>query len=153
MRQKLYGLGFVLKIKEILKGFLDGMISVRRVNRKGLFIFHSITIWVLYYLMTYFTFLSFSPTAGLGLSTALLVFVFGSLGMIIPSPGGMGTYQGLVALAVSFFGVSLADGFSYANINFFSIQIFCNVFFGLTALFILPWINARRVKSLTDIEN
>ncbi len=153
VRQKLYGLGFVLKIKEVLKGFLDGMISVRHVDRKALFIFHSVSIWVLYYLMTYFTFLSFEPTSGLGLSTALLVFVFGSLGMIIPSPGGMGTYQGLVALAVSFFGVSLADGFSYANINFFSIQIFCNVFFGLFALIILPWIHRRQDKVLIDTEN
>jgi uncharacterized protein (TIRG00374 family) len=144
IRQKLYGLGFVLKIKEVIKGFVSGLQSVRQVQQKGLFLFHSIAIWILYYLMTYFTFLSFGPTADLGLSTALLVFVFGSLGMIIPSPGGMGTYQGLVALAVSFFGVSLADGFSYANINFFSIQIFCNVFFGLLALFILPWIQRYR---------
>lgn len=145
LRQKLYGLGFVLKIKEVVKGFLSGVQSVRLVERKGVFIFHSVAIWVLYYLMTYFTFLSFGPTSGLGLSTALLVFVFGSLGMIIPSPGGMGSYQGLVALAVSFFGVSLADGFSYANINFFSIQIFCNVFFGMLALFILPWMHRHRI--------
>lgn len=146
IRQKLYGLGFVLKIKEVLRGFLSGVQSVRLVERKGVFLFHSVAIWVLYYLMTYFTFLSFAPTAGLGLSTALLVFVFGSLGMIIPSPGGMGSYQGLVALAVSFFGVSLANGFSYANINFFSIQIFCNVFFGMMALVILPWMHRRRNK-------
>jgi len=98
--------------------------------------------------MTYFTFLSFAPTADLGLSTALLVFVFGSLGMLIPSPGGMGSYQGLVALAVSLYGVSLADGFSYANINFFSIQIFCNVFFGLMALIILPFRHRRRKKEI-----
>ncbi len=155
IREKLYGLGFVLKVKEIIKGFLSGFQSVRNVESKTIFVFHSIVIWVLYYAMTYFTFLSFGPTSGLGLSTALLVFVFGSLGMIIPSPGGMGSFQGLVALAVSFFGVSLADGFSYANISFFSIQIFCNVFFGMLALILLPWIYRSSKTEIPDqqIEN
>lgn len=152
IREKLYGLGFVLKIKELVKGFFSGVQSVRRVESKFLFIFHSIVIWLLYYSMTYFTFLSFGPTSGLGLSTALLVFVFGSLGMIIPSPGGMGSFQGLVALAVSFFGVSLADGFSYANISFFSIQIFCNVFFGMLALILLPWIYRGNKTEIPDQE-
>lgn len=148
LRQKLYSLGFVLKIKDVVNGFLEGVQSMRRVKSLPWLIFHSVSIWLMYYLMTYFTFLSFAPTAGLGLSTALLVFVFGGLGMLIPSPGGMGSYQGLVALAVSLYGVTLADGFSYANINFFSIQIFCNVFFGLMALFILPFRHRRRKQEI-----
>jgi hypothetical protein len=83
---------------------------------------------------------------------ALLVFVFGSLGMIIPAPGGMGSYQGLVALGVSLYGVSMADGFSYANINFFSIQIFCNVLFGMLALFILPVKNKHRLRTKEEAQ-
>lgn len=145
-RQKLYSLGFVMKIRDLLVGFWEGMKSIRHVDRPLPFILHSVNIWLMYYLMTYLTFLAFAPTASLGLSVALLVFVFGSLGMIIPAPGGMGSYQGLVALGVSLYGVSMADGFSYANINFFSIQIFCNIFFGMLALFILPVKNRRALQ-------
>ena len=145
-REKLYALGFVMKIRNIVVGFWEGLKSVRHVRKPLPFILHSINIWFMYYLMTYLTFLAFAPTASLGLSVALLVFVFGSLGMIIPAPGGMGSYQGLVALGVSLYGVSMADGFSYANINFFSIQIFCNIFFGMMALFILPVKNRRALQ-------
>lgn len=145
-RQKLYALGFVMKLREVLIGFWEGLQSVRYVKNKISFILHSVNIWFMYYLMTYLTFLAFEPTADLGLSVALLVFVFGSLGMIIPAPGGMGSFQGLVALGVSLYGVSMADGFSYANINFFSIQIFCNVLFGMLALLILPIKHKRRLQ-------
>lgn len=151
-RQKLYALGFVMKIREVLIGFWEGLQSVRYVQKPVSFILHSINIWFMYYLMTYLTFLAFEPTASLGLSVALLVFVFGSLGMIIPAPGGMGSYQGLVALGVSLYGVSMADGFSYANINFFSIQIFCNVLFGMLALFILPVKNKHRLRTKEEAQ-
>ena len=149
-RQRLYGLGLVIKLKNILIGFAEGLQSVRKVRNIPVFVFHSISIWFLYYMMTYLTFKAFAPTVDLTASAALLVFVFGSLGMIIPAPGGMGSYQGLVALAVSLFGVTMADAFSYANINFFSIQIFCNVLFGMMALLLLPLINRKTSIQRSD---
>jgi uncharacterized protein (TIRG00374 family) len=151
-RQKLYGLGLVVKIKNVLIGFGEGLQSVRKVRNLPVFLFHSINIWFLYYMMTYLTFKAFAPTIDLSASAALLVFVFGSLGMIIPAPGGMGSYQGLVALAVSLFGVTMADAFSYANINFFSIQIFCNILFGMLALLFLPLINKKEPDSQPEID-
>ena len=37
------------------------------------------------------------------------------------------------------------DGFSWANISFFSIQLGCNISIGLLAYFGLPWINRHYV--------
>ncbi len=140
-RKKMLQSALFNKIKELATGFWHGLQSIRKIDRPGLFIFHSLTIWVLYYAMTYFCFLSFGPTAGLSVVAALVVFVFGGWGIVIPSPGGMGTYHFLAQTALAMYGVSGDDGFSWANISFFSIQIGCNVLIGIIALILLPIVN------------
>ncbi|HDR50369.1 MAG TPA: flippase-like domain-containing protein, partial [Mariniphaga anaerophila] len=44
---------FYKKIFTILTNLKEGFISIRSVENKGWFIFHSVAIWVLYYLMLY----------------------------------------------------------------------------------------------------
>lgn len=134
---------FFQKIHTILLGFVDGIKTIARLDRPFLFVLHSINIWLMYYLMTYFCFLSFAPTAELSPVIALVVFVFGGWGIVIPSPGGMGTYHFLATTALGFYGVSGDDGFSWSNISFFTIQLGCNVSVGLLALLLLPIINKK----------
>ena len=129
------------KVKHLLIGFLDGLSSIRKVQNLPWLLAHSIIIWFMYYMMTYLCFQSFAPTAGLGPLAGLLVFVFGSLGIIIPTPGGMGSYHALVMAALALYGVSPDDAFSFAMIIFFTINIFGNVLFGLIALLFLPGYN------------
>lgn len=142
------GPAWLEKIKSIAIGFMEGLASIRNVESMPLFIFHSIAIWVLYYLMTYFCFFAFEPTAGLSPIAGLIVFDLGAIGMVVPSPGGMGTYHYMLMQGLALFGVDKVDGFSFANIIFFSIQIFCNIAFGLLALVILP----RNRKSASHVE-
>jgi len=72
---------------------------------------------------------------------ALLVFVFGSFGIIIPSPGGMGTYHAMAMAALAIYGIKGDDAFSYANIMFFNVQIVTTIIFGILSLILLPLIN------------
>jgi hypothetical protein len=72
---------------------------------------------------------------------ALMVFVFATWGVVVPSPGGMGSYHFMVQTALALYGVSHADGFSYANIFFFLIQLGGNILMGMAALLLLPIIN------------
>ena len=95
----------------------------------------------MFYLQCVFNLLSFPPTAHLGASAALMIFVFGTLGFLIPSPGGMGTYHTLCIIGLSVYGISGSDALSYANIAFFAIQIFYNFIGGTLALQLLPVIN------------
>lgn len=132
------------KILNILRGFLDGIITIFRLKNPGLFLFHSIVIWLMYYLMTYVCFFAFEPTSHLSPVAGLVTFVFGSLGVVFPAPGGMGSYQFLVMESLGFFGINSADAFSFSNIMFFSIQIFCNIFFGALAFIYLPIFNKRQ---------
>jgi len=132
---------FYRKVMEVLKGFWEGIQTIRKLDRPGWFIAHSINIWLMYYLMTYMAFFAYAPTAELSPVVGLMVFVFGTLGIIVPSPGGMGAYQGLVTAALLLYGIQREDAFSFANILFFSIQIGANVLLGLVALIVLPIAN------------
>ena len=143
-RSKIYNSSLGRKLISLFVGFSDGVQSVRKVSSISLFLFYTVMIWVLYYFMMYLAFFSFAPTSGLGLIAGLVVFTFGSLGILIPTPGGMGSYHYLVGEALAMYGVSGADAFSFANIMFFSIQIFVNIIFGSIALILLPLLNKER---------
>lgn len=143
-RTEVKQLSLYIKVRNKIVGFIEGLRVIGKLDSPLLFIGHSLFIWFMYYLMTYMAFFAFEPVSHLSASAALMVFIFGSLGIVIPSPGGMGTFHFLTALALSLYGISAADSFSFANILFFSVQIFCNIFFGLLALIVLPILNRNR---------
>ncbi|MBK9733549.1 MAG: flippase-like domain-containing protein [Saprospiraceae bacterium] len=142
-RNKMKNSTFGKKIYGLITGFSDGVQSVKNVSSVPLFLFYTLSIWVIYYLMMYFAFFAFAPTAHLGPIAGLVIFVFGSLGILIPTPGGMGSYHYLVGEALAMYGINGSDAFSFANIVFFSIQIFINIVFGIISLIGLPIINKK----------
>ncbi|MEM0994280.1 MAG: lysylphosphatidylglycerol synthase transmembrane domain-containing protein [Bacteroidota bacterium] len=131
------------KIENIILGFVEGIQSVRQLKRPGLFIFHSINIWVMYFLMTYLAFFAFEPTTHLSPTAGLTTFIFGAFGIIVPAPGGMGAYQFFVQECLTIYGIDGNDAFSFANIVFFSLQIGANVLLGIVALLVLPILNKK----------
>ncbi len=139
-RNKIQQSALFKKFVNLLKGFWDGIMSIRNLENPPLFIFYSIMIWVAYYLMFYMYLPAFSPTAHLGFTVALMIFVFGTFGIVIPSPGGMGSYHFLVMAALALYGVTGSDAFSFANFSFFATHI-CNIVLGLVAVIFLPTIN------------
>jgi len=140
-RKRLEGLSLYQRMAKIVAGFADGLRSVFKLDNPALFLFHTLVIWSMYYSMTYLCFFAFEPTSHLGPLAGLLVFVFGSWGIVIPSPGGMGTYHFLAQKALLMYGILEYDGFSWANIAFFSINLGGNVVFGILALILLPILN------------
>ncbi len=143
-RERLSQFKVYQKIEKLFKGFIEGIATVRKLDRPVLFIFHTILIWVCYYLMTYLCFYSYEPTAFLGWQEGLTIFLFGAIGMIIPSPGGMGSYHAMLIAGLAIYGVNQYDGFSYANLIFFTVQIFGNILFGILALIVLPIYNGGK---------
>ncbi len=101
-----------IKVVNILKGLWEGIQTVRKMENPWVFIFHSLNIWVMYYLMTYICFFAFEPTTGLSPLAGLMAFVFGALGIVIPSPGGMGTYHFFTSEALMIYGLDQANAFS-----------------------------------------
>ena len=149
-RKKLQQTAIYNKVANMIKGFGQGLATIAKLESPWLFLFHSIVIWVMYYLMTYFCFFAFAPTAALPAVAALLVFVFGGWGIVIPSPGGMGTYHFLAIAALGFYGIGEAAGFSFANIMYFSIQIFANIVLGVLAIVLLPILNKNYKPNVAE---
>jgi len=131
----------IVNIKEKVKSFVAGVLSIQHVKNYRLLIFHSINIWLMYYLMTFLPFLSFDTTEHLGPVAGLLVFIFGGLGMVLPAPGGIGTYHAMVIAGLSIYGVSGPDAFSFAMIIFLIINICVNLLMGVVSLILLPTVN------------
>jgi len=132
---------FYKKVVSLLLGFKEGILSIGKLENIPMFLFHSVLIWCMYFLMVYFLFFAYEPTAHLKPIVALLAFVFGAWGIVIPSPGGMGSYHYLTILVLGMYGVSQFDAFSFSNISFCTIQIATNVSFGILAFTIIGYLN------------
>jgi len=85
----------VAKIKNIIRGIINGLTSIRFIKQKGWFLFHTIFIWCLYLLSTTMGIYALHETEFLGFSGGLTTLAVGSVGMVI-TPGGIGVYPFLV---------------------------------------------------------
>jgi uncharacterized protein (TIRG00374 family) len=94
----------VAKIKNVIKGILHGLSSIRLIKHKGWFLFHSVMIWVLYFASTTIGIYALRETAHLGLMGGLTTLAIGSVGMII-TPGGIGAYPLLVSKLIGLYGI------------------------------------------------
>lgn len=149
-RHKLKHLKIYQKIAEILFKFKDGIISVLRMKKRGAFILHSVFIWVMYFLMIYFPFKSFEFTEHLGLLAGLTIFVMSGLGMVAPSPGGIGTWHFMVIASLWVYGItdaSQAGAFAFAVHGIITLV---NVLGGLISFILLPVVNKTN-ESMKDI--
>ena len=121
---------------KIIKGFVDGLRSVANLKRPWLFIFESVFIWVLYYLGVYVALFAFSFTSQLGAGAALFLLVAGGLGMSAPVQGGIGTYHLLVSQGLMLYGITKADGLTFATL-LHSLQLLLIIVFGVASLLLL----------------
>ena len=114
-RSVLYGKIFN-KVKAFISGVLEGLKSVLNIKRRAAFIFHTFFIWAMYFLMAYVIFMSIDGASSMTLPQALFVMVAGGFGMVIPAPGGIGSYHWMVKLAFIALGLSGSLGFVVANV-------------------------------------
>ncbi|GHN00734.1 dolichol-P-glucose synthetase [Cytophagales bacterium WSM2-2] len=89
------------KFLKIIHGFKEGLLSVLKLENKWLFVFYSLTIWILYFLMSYLVLMAFPETSHLGFGAVVTLFAIGSIAMAAPLPGGTGSYHVLVPLGLT----------------------------------------------------
>ena len=94
----------VAKIKNVLRGILHGLGSIRLVKHKGMFLFHTIFIWSLYLAATTVGIYALQETSHLGIGGGLTTLALGSIGMLI-APGGIGAYAWIVAKLMGWYGL------------------------------------------------
>ncbi len=116
---------FLAKVIQFIEGIFNGLTSIFRLKKKGLFIFHSLMIWVCYYLAAYLVCFALPETSDFTIADGFFIIVVGTLGMMVPASGGIGAFHfalkiGIAALFLSM-GKSATEGaevgLSYAFIS------------------------------------
>ena len=107
---------FYAKVLNMVLGFWEGLRSLSQIRKPFLFIFYTIAIWCLYFLMMYLCFLCFPQTSELGLGAGLSALVLGSIGIMI-TPGGIGLYPAIVQETLMLYGVTNTTGLALGWIS------------------------------------
>lgn len=133
----------VAKIKNVLQGILHGLSSIRLVQHKGLFIFHSVFIWALYLAATTVGIYALQETAHLGIGGGLTTLAFGSIGMIV-APGGIGAYAWIVSKLMGWYGLDELTIGNALGWLLWSVQTIIILVGGLLCFAFLSYHNKKR---------
>jgi len=114
-RKKLARFSLVRKIRDFLKGILDGLKTIYRMKRKWEFVLHSVLIWFFYIMMTWVVVFSLEELSGLTFIDGMFLLVVGGLGMSAPVTAGFGAYHWITSRGLMVvYGLSMETGAAYA---------------------------------------
>lgn len=149
LRKKISRFKFVIKIKEIISGVIEGLKSVYKMKKRSAFIFHSLFIWLNYWAMTWVVVFAIPATSQLGMIDGLFLLVIGGLGMSVPVQGGIGAYHWIVSRGLlSVYGyISLEEGLVFATLGHES-QALLAITLGAISFFLL--FRKRKNKALNE---
>lgn len=128
-----------------LKGLWQGIISIKDLDEKWEFIFHTVCIWTCYILMPYFGMKCLQETAHLGVTAAIASVFFGGFAMVL-TQGGIGAFQIVTEKILATYGIASVIGLSYGWISW-SVQTFFVVVAGILSLIFLAIYN-KDVKAV-----
>ncbi len=134
---------FFAKVKDALRNVWAGALSLRRVRKRGLFLAYTALIWLCYYLQFYLSFYCFGFSEGLGPVVGLVLFVVGSIAVVVPTPNGAGPWHFGVITMMMLYGVGQEDAGVFALLVH-GVQTLLVVVLGIYGLIMLSFTNRRR---------
>ncbi|WP_439182055.1 lysylphosphatidylglycerol synthase transmembrane domain-containing protein [Carboxylicivirga taeanensis] len=139
-------------LKNLMKKFTEGLSSIRKIKNKPLFIFHTLFIWLMYFLMIYVCFYSMPATSVLGISAGITILLTGSLGMIAPVQGGIGAWHFMVIATLKLYGIPGESGGVFALVVH-AAQNLMIIGAGLMAFGALPLLNRNKHEKPAVVTN
>ncbi len=112
--------GFAQRVGEVFDKLTHGFGTLTGTKNYLLVVFHSIMIMIFYGLSNYagFYIIDMSSVKGLDLTAAWIVMSISSIGVMIPTPGGIGSFHTICkSVLVSLYGVSPEIGLAYATVT------------------------------------
>ena len=131
------------KLKGILQNVWQGIIALKDIRQIPLYIIYTLGIWACYFLEFYLAFFAFDFSAGLGISAGLVMFVVGTLAVIVPTPNGAGPWHFAVMTMMMLYGVGKEDAGIFALLVH-GIQTFLLILLGIYGLSALPFTNKTK---------
>lgn len=117
--------GPVARVRGVLVSLWDGLASIFKMKGKWWFLMFTVLIWGSYYLQLYIASLAFTFTRDLGPLAILVLFILSSLGMAVPSNGGLGPWQVAIIFGLSLYGVGTMTGGYDAQASAFAWLVWC----------------------------
>ena len=116
---------FVGKLKAWTRELWNGFAVVLRMPGRGRFLLLTLAIWGCYFFQLYVAFFAFPFTRGLcsepdlafGLTPCLVAFVLSSIGMAVPSNGGLGPWNIAVMFGLAVYGITDAQGTAFSMLQ------------------------------------
>ena len=133
-------------MKELVRGVVVGLKTIIKMKDRWTFIFHTLLIWLMYFLMTYVLVFALPATSHLSPLDGLFLLVIGGMGMSAPVQGGIGAFHWIVTLGLSLYGVSRANGLVYATLSHESQSIFA-ILLGALSFVMLMIQNRKTLKN------
>lgn len=133
------------KIKSFFNNFIEGMCSLMKMKNSWLFILETVGIWFCYFMQFYLCFFCFSFSENLPFVAGLLLFVAGSVAVVVPTPNGAGPWHFAVISIMVIYGLTTTDASLFALIVHSS-QTLLVALLGVYALAMLPLRNRITTK-------
>lgn len=95
----------IARLRGILHDLWDGFAAIAHMDGKWMFLLYTLLIWGCYFMQLYIASKAFTFTDDLGVLPVLVLFVLSSLGMAVPSNGGLGPWQFAIIFGLSLYGV------------------------------------------------
>lgn len=128
------------RVKGTMKNIWEGIMSLRKVKNPPLYLFYTIAIWVCYILHFYLTFYCFDFTANLGFVAGMVMFVVGSIAVVVPTPNGAGPWHFAVISMMVLYGVGREEAGIFALLVH-GIQTLLIILLGIYGMAALPFTN------------
>ncbi len=108
--------GVAERVAATLRSFRDGVLSLLRARRRLGLVGSTVAIWACYLVLTYLP-LPLLGIEGLSLADAWVLLIVGAAALIVPTPGGAGSYHyAAIQTLTTLFAVGLAAATAYAVI-------------------------------------
>ncbi len=104
----------IKKIQLMARNLWEGFYAITKMDGKWMFLLYTILIWGCYFLQLYLACQAFSFTNGLTVLAVLVMFVLSSIGMGVPTNGGLGSWHVAIIFGLSIYGVGV---FSPSNFD------------------------------------
>ena len=132
----------IKRIKQVFTGVSTGISSIKNLQNKKAFIFHTIFIWSCYIGGTYLGFFATTGTDHLPFAAVFPVLAFASIGMII-TPGGIGTYPRFIMQVMLLYNIEEGLGYANGTLQWIA-QSFIILVVGFISLLLLPYYNKEK---------
>jgi uncharacterized membrane protein YbhN (UPF0104 family) len=139
------------KVGHFIKGLGDGFTSIFHLKKRGMFLVYTVLIWVFYIVQIILGYQGMRATSGLGVGTAVMTLVFGSMALIA-APGGIGLYPFIIGKLLHYgYGLTLPEANAFGWVSWMALTV-ATLLAGVASLILLPLYNRQPHDSQAPVD-